>query len=53
MEHLNKAEDITDICDTAVEFYLPKPLMMLIGTYMKDYELSKMMQACTYFNTCA
>ena len=52
MEHSNKVEDIADTCDMNSDFYLPKPLMMLIGTYMRDYELSKMMQTCTYFNSC-
>eukprot|EP00347_Sterkiella_histriomuscorum_P002508 403367880 len=55
MEHSNNkvTSDIENgACDQATEYYLPKPLIMLIGTFMKDYELTKMMQGCTYLNSC-
>ena len=36
------------------DYYLPKPLMLMVSSYLTPtYELSKLSQACQYFQSCA
>jgi hypothetical protein len=35
------------------EIFLPKPLMMTVASYLKNYDLAKLYSSCTYFSECA